>query len=163
MFIRILERGMPGESPWTEEPGRLQTMGSQRVGHDWVTERAPREENWQLTRMLLVFSLTLGDAWSAKCVYSKQQALPSLYCCVHLISSAFVCYAKTYREKMHLPRESEDLDWVLRQQLAGHVNCAPWAQCPYLESGRNQVRTTVRLGRERVDVGTSWCCACEDY
>ena len=23
--------------PWTEEPGRLQTMGSQRVGHDWVT------------------------------------------------------------------------------------------------------------------------------
>ena len=23
--------------PWTEEPGRLQPMGSQRVGHDWVT------------------------------------------------------------------------------------------------------------------------------
>ena len=23
--------------PWTEEPGRLQTMGSQRVGHDWAT------------------------------------------------------------------------------------------------------------------------------
>ena len=22
--------------PWTEEPGRLQSMGSQRVGHDWV-------------------------------------------------------------------------------------------------------------------------------
>ena len=25
---------------WTEEPGRLQSMGSQRVGHDWVTEHA---------------------------------------------------------------------------------------------------------------------------
>ena len=24
--------------PWTEEPGRLQSMASQRVGHDWVTE-----------------------------------------------------------------------------------------------------------------------------
>ena len=24
----------PGELPWTEEPGRLQSMGSQRVGHD---------------------------------------------------------------------------------------------------------------------------------
>ena len=24
--------------PWTEEPGRLQFMGSQRVGHDGVTE-----------------------------------------------------------------------------------------------------------------------------
>ena len=23
--------------PWTEEPGSLQPMGSQRVGHDWVT------------------------------------------------------------------------------------------------------------------------------
>ena len=28
---------LPGESPWTEEPGRLQSIGSQRVGHDWVT------------------------------------------------------------------------------------------------------------------------------
>ena len=24
-------------SPWTQEPGRLQSMGSQRVGHDWAT------------------------------------------------------------------------------------------------------------------------------
>ena len=23
--------------PWTEEPGKLQSMGSQRVGHDWAT------------------------------------------------------------------------------------------------------------------------------
>ena len=23
--------------PWTEEPGRLQSIGSQRVGHDWAT------------------------------------------------------------------------------------------------------------------------------
>ena len=25
------------EIPWTEEPGRLQSMGSLRVGHDWAT------------------------------------------------------------------------------------------------------------------------------
>ena len=37
-----LEDGMATHSstlawriPWTEEPGRLQSMGSQRVGHDW--------------------------------------------------------------------------------------------------------------------------------
>ena len=24
--------------PWTEEPGKLRSMGSQRVGHDWVTD-----------------------------------------------------------------------------------------------------------------------------
>ena len=28
---------LPGKIPWTEEPGRLQSMGSQRVGHDWAT------------------------------------------------------------------------------------------------------------------------------
>ena len=29
---------LPGESPWTEEPGRLQSIGSQRVGHNWETK-----------------------------------------------------------------------------------------------------------------------------
>ena len=39
-----LEKGMATHSsiiawkiPWTEEPGRLQSMESQRVGHDWAT------------------------------------------------------------------------------------------------------------------------------
>ena len=39
------EKGMATHSsilawriPWTEEPGRLQTMGLQRVRHDWVTD-----------------------------------------------------------------------------------------------------------------------------
>ena len=27
-------------SPWTEEPGGLQSMGSHRVGHDLVTEHS---------------------------------------------------------------------------------------------------------------------------
>ena len=28
---------LPGKSPWTDEPGRLQFIGSQRVRHNWVT------------------------------------------------------------------------------------------------------------------------------
>ena len=28
----------PEETPWTEEPDGLQSMGSQRVGHDWETK-----------------------------------------------------------------------------------------------------------------------------
>ena len=31
---------LPGESPWAEEPGRLQPMGSQRIRHDWVTKHS---------------------------------------------------------------------------------------------------------------------------
>ena len=27
------------EIPWTEEPGGLQSMGSQRIGYDWVTKQ----------------------------------------------------------------------------------------------------------------------------
>ena len=29
---------------WTEEPGGLQSMGSQRVGHDWATEHWPQKK-----------------------------------------------------------------------------------------------------------------------
>ena len=28
--------------PWTEEPGGLQSMGVQRVGHNWATELVSR-------------------------------------------------------------------------------------------------------------------------
>ena len=32
---------LPGKIPWTEEPGRLQSVGLQRVGHDRVTKHTP--------------------------------------------------------------------------------------------------------------------------
>ena len=32
--IAIHSRTVAWKIPWTEEPGRLQSMGSQRVGHD---------------------------------------------------------------------------------------------------------------------------------
>ena len=44
-----LEKGMATHSnilawriPWTEEPGGLQSIGSQRVGYDWATEHTHR-------------------------------------------------------------------------------------------------------------------------
>ena len=30
----------PGKIPWTEEPGGLQSTGSQRVGHEWATNNS---------------------------------------------------------------------------------------------------------------------------
>ena len=39
--------------PWKEEPGELQFMGSERVGHNWATEpcspprlTVPKKEKW---------------------------------------------------------------------------------------------------------------------
>ena len=44
--------------PWTEEPGRLQPMGSRRVGHDWATSLSlftltHWRRKWQLTPVFL--------------------------------------------------------------------------------------------------------------
>ena len=44
--------------PWMEEPGRLQSMGSLRVGHDWATSLSlftimHRRRKWQPTPVLL--------------------------------------------------------------------------------------------------------------
>ena len=44
--------------PWTEEPGRLQSMGSLRVGHYWATSLSlftfmHWRRKWQLTPMFL--------------------------------------------------------------------------------------------------------------
>ena len=36
--------------PWMEEPGRLQSMGSQRVGHDWVISLNFRESSSTATK-----------------------------------------------------------------------------------------------------------------
>ena len=37
---------LPRESPWTEEPGGLQSMGSQRVGHDGVIKHSTGGLSW---------------------------------------------------------------------------------------------------------------------
>ena len=78
-----LERGMATHSrilacriPWTEEPGGLQSMGSQRVGHNWVTKHivpAPRQltlEQCRLWRSCFLAMENLPVTW--------QPALPLL-------------------------------------------------------------------------------------
>ena len=52
-FCFIEEKAMGTDSStlawkilWTEEPGKLQSMGSQRVGHNWVTELNWTELSW---------------------------------------------------------------------------------------------------------------------
>ena len=35
---------LPGKSPWTEEPGELQSMGSHRVIHDLGTKQKETKE-----------------------------------------------------------------------------------------------------------------------
>ena len=49
---------LPWKIPWAEEPGRLQSMGSLRVGHDWATSLSLLtfmhwRRKWQPTPMFL--------------------------------------------------------------------------------------------------------------
>ena len=39
--------------PWTEEPGGLQSLGSQRVRHDLVTEPPPCFSNLRVQNLIL--------------------------------------------------------------------------------------------------------------
>ena len=45
--------------PWTEESSRLQSMGSQRVGHDWATSLSLRRNAGKLAFELLSFERSL--------------------------------------------------------------------------------------------------------
>ena len=64
--------------PWREEPGRLQSMGSQRVGHDWVTSLSlftfmHWRRKWQPTPVFLPReSQGRGSRWAA--VYGVTQS-----------------------------------------------------------------------------------------
>ena len=56
--------------PWMEEPGRLQSMGSLRVGHDWATSLSlftfmHYRRKWQPTPVFLPGESQSGGAWWA--------------------------------------------------------------------------------------------------
>ena len=53
---------LPGESPWTVEPGELQSMGSQRVRHNWATQHTNLVywDSWHLYNSDFIWS---NDIW----------------------------------------------------------------------------------------------------
>ena len=68
--------------PWTEKPGRLQSTGSQRVRHDWVTSLHFRAEATLLC-VLCGSSPTVdaGQRSDPQCPRSVQAP----FCCLHLV------------------------------------------------------------------------------
>ena len=53
---------LPGEPPWTEEPGRLQSMGLQRVRHDWATRHTAQAAPYCLS-ILLFYQFVNCSSW----------------------------------------------------------------------------------------------------
>ena len=59
--------------PWTEEPGGLQSLKSQRVGHDWTTEHTHRE----LKFFSLRESCKNWNKWKSEGAMMNELELPS--------------------------------------------------------------------------------------
>ena len=84
---------LPGESPCTEETGGLQSMGSQRAGHDWATKHntaqgpsitadwlsGPLEGGLSLALASFCFHL-LRDPWVGENYNSKRYMHPNNHC-----------------------------------------------------------------------------------
>ena len=69
---------LAGKIPWTEEPGRLQSMGSLRVGHNWATSLSlftfmHWRRKWQPTPVFLPGESQGQGAWWAA-VYGVTQS-----------------------------------------------------------------------------------------
>ena len=67
--------------PWTEEPGRLHSMGSQRVGHNWATEL-----NWTDVNVLCIYPKLCLQVGSASWLrtYLTNQYVIFRYCSPNL-------------------------------------------------------------------------------
>ena len=77
-----LEKGMTTHSsilawriPWTEEPGGLQSMGSQRAGHDWVTDIYMNHRKILLKCGFWFKMWFLSGAWGSAFLTSSQVML----------------------------------------------------------------------------------------
>ena len=99
--------------PWTEEPGMLQSMRSQRVGHDWATSlsfpfpKLNRPENSSIlnrpgellmAQNELLFTVSLSASLLVLCgVCSGWEGLGRIH--IHLILARSVgsCYCFSYR------------------------------------------------------------------
>ena len=67
---------LPGKIPWTEGPGGPQSMGSQRVGHDWATEHAG---HWPLGHEVHKFLQTLPNSLGSKSPLTENHRFMKVY------------------------------------------------------------------------------------
>ena len=100
-----LEEGMTthssilaGRIPWTEEPGRLQSMGSHRVGHDWSEWAHTHNERSRE-----------GESYQVGC--KKKQMLTSKPC--PWITEVFIKYLLNDNCGARQEKEAEVGDWLL--------------------------------------------------
>ena len=103
---------LPGESPWTEEPGELWSMESQRVEHDWANRHSLLQSGW----------IVMVDI-----VYT-----PSYFCLFIIIKS----YAQmlqsclTLYDSMDYSLRGSSVHGILQARILEWVACPPPGDLP---------------------------------
>jgi len=135
--------------PWTEEPGRLQSMRSLRVGHDWATSLwlfTHWRRKWQPTPVFLPENPRDGGAWWAA-IYGVAQSLTWLK---WLSSSRLPCPTTPGAYS-----NSCALRWWLHPTISSSV--VPFSSCfqSFPESGSFQTSQFFASGGQNIGVSAS--------
>ena len=160
--------------PWTEEPGRLQSIGSWRVGHDWVASLSCiGEGNGTPLQCSCLENPRDGGAWWAV-VYGVAQSRTRLKRLSS--SSSRVClteWSKSERKNLYqaslvaqrikrLPAMQETRVWSLgwedplEKEMAIHFNILAW-RIPWREEpGELQSTGSQRVGHDWVTSHSSF-------
>ena len=100
--------------PWTEEPGRLQPMGLQRVRHDWVRTHRHKSTSQEASHKRRALSRAVGEdgadarflrVWSRKPVLCSSASPPSGH------TSAFSSWPWSHAEAVANSSFSEEVPW----------------------------------------------------
>ena len=81
--------------PWTEEPGRLQSMGSQRVRHDWVTSLITHSQEW--TFLKCSFNMSSNNSFEdCPALWILRKVFSQLHVYLELLVFKLYIYLLTY-------------------------------------------------------------------
>ena len=112
-----LEEGVAARSsilawriPWTEEPGRLQSIGSQKVGHNW-NNLAQHSQEWSLHfNMVEKYQYKKNILWQVTILWLSNFSVhkynfyqnTATFVCLHI---AYGCYYFTMAELKYCNRD----------------------------------------------------------
>ena len=132
--------------PWMEGPGRLQSMGSLRVGHDWATSLSlftfmHWRRKWQPTPVFLLGESQGWGAWWAA-VYGVAQSRTWLKWLSSSSSSSSLVLTVAIPTSNHHPHWPQDLPVIVLKHktnqcfhiLKKNLSSLPWSllSCPCL-------------------------------
>ena len=99
--------------PWTEEPGRLQSMGSQRVGHNWATSLSLSlwKTVWRFLKKLGI-KLLYGPSIPLLGIYFEETKIEK-DTCTPMFTAALFTIARTWKQ-LRCPSTDE---WIKKLWL----------------------------------------------